>query len=152
MKYRRQFWYAASLAHLLAQHISAPPHIITYVPQHWQKRLYRGFNQSELLAKYLAQHLNLPVVSSLFHRTRAGRPQQGLTKSQRQANVYRAFLLTEKPSAAHIAIVDDVVTTGATVQQLATLLRQEESVVTVDIYCLARTTLDIERPLYAVKN
>lgn len=152
MKYRRQFWYATSLAQLLAQHISAPPQIITYVPQHWQKRLYRGFNQSELLAQYLAQHMNLPIVSSLFHRTRAGRPQQGLTKPQRQANVHRAFQLIAKPTAAHIAIVDDVVTTGATVQQLATLLRQEEGVVSVDIYCLARTTLDIERPLNTVKN
>ncbi|WP_417852358.1 phosphoribosyltransferase family protein [Vibrio europaeus] len=69
---------------------------------------------------------------------RATPQQQGLTKAERKRNLDRAFLLNGEIVADHIAIVDDVLTTGSTVQHLCELLL-EAGVKSVDIYCICRT-------------
>ena len=137
LKYERQFWQASKLAVLLAPRIETPAQVITFVPLHWGRYLRRGFNQSELIARSLARQLNVPC-QPLFKRVRATPQQQGLTKVERKRNLDRAFLLNGEIVADHIAIVDDVLTTGSTVQHLCELLL-EAGVKSVDIYCICRT-------------
>ncbi|NVD05340.1 ComF family protein [Vibrio sp. JPW-9-11-11] len=137
LKYQRQFWQADKLAQLLSGQITQPAELITYVPLHWQRAAWRGFNQSERLAHALAKQLAIPC-ASLFRRTHATRPQQGLNRAQRLANLTDVFALKSLPNMSRIAIVDDVVTTGSTVQHLCKLLL-DAGVKNVDIYCICRT-------------
>lgn len=137
LKYQRQFWQADKLAKLLSPQVTQPAELITYVPLHWQRCARRGFNQSERLAHALSKQLAIPS-ASLFARTCATRPQQGLTRAQRLDNLSDAFALTSLPNVNRVAIVDDVVTTGTTVQHLCKLLL-DAGVKNVDIYCICRT-------------
>ncbi len=137
LKYERQFWQARKLASLLEPCIDESPQLITSVPLHWRRQLYRGFNQSELIARYLAQRVMVPY-RGLFKRARSTSQQQGLTRSERRSNLARAFKLQGKVEVQHVAIVDDVLTTGSTVQHLCELLL-EAGVKRIDIYCICRT-------------
>ncbi|QMV15799.1 phosphoribosyltransferase family protein [Vibrio spartinae] len=138
IKYGRQFWLIPPLAALLAQVIPSPAPLLLPVPLHWRRYLYRGFNQSDLLAHHLSQALSVSYQTKLLQRIRSTPPQEGLHKNEREQNLRKAFMLRNRPSAKHIAIVDDVVTTGSTISQLCQLLL-EVGVEYIDIYCLCRT-------------
>lgn len=138
LKFSRQLHYAGVLADLLALRVEANIDAITYVPLHWRRQLWRGFNQSEFLARAVAKRLGIPCVP-LFRRTRSTRSQRGMDRKQRQKNLRGAFQLTQSVRKLEsVAIVDDVVTTGSTVQQLCKLLL-DAGVKSVDIYCICRT-------------
>jgi ComF family protein len=136
-KYERQFWHASKLSILLAGRIDRKPDLITSVPLHWTRYWWRGFNQSEQLAMALSRDLDVEY-RSLFRRVRATPQQQGLSKKERESNMQRAFELRGEVKFQHVAIVDDVLTTGSTVTHLCQLLL-DAKVKTVDIYCVCRT-------------
>jgi ComF family protein len=118
------------------------PDIIIPVPLHWRRQFARGFNQAELLANYYSRKMQIecrPVIK----RHRATAMQQGLSAAARRKNLKNAFSLPAKHvkqtiEGRHIALVDDVVTTGSTAQQLA-LQCKRAGASRVDIWCLART-------------
>lgn len=83
------------------------------VPLHRSRRRERGFNQSELLTRALAEILGLPVQCALV-RVRATRTQTDLTRRERLRNVSGAFAAPSRLDGARLLVVDDVVTTGAT--------------------------------------
>ncbi|MAA95072.1 MAG: amidophosphoribosyltransferase [Rheinheimera sp.] len=114
------------------------PQALTYVPLHWRKQHQRGFNQAQLLAEALAEHLQLPVLT-LFSKS-AGTSQRGLNRRQRLRNLRRTFTLKAIPQALpqHIALIDDVITTGATANALTRLLRRA-GVHTISVWTLAVT-------------
>lgn len=140
MKFNRKFWYAKELAELLAPRITEPAQVITSVPLHWRRQLLRGYNQSDHLAKSLCEHLSAlnRYDPTLFVRTRPTKAQRDLSKTERQTNLARAFKLKTHPKTNHVAIVDDVVTTGSTIRHLCQLLL-EVGVEKIDIYCICRT-------------
>ncbi len=133
-----ELWHVDALAQILAKRITSPAPIITSVPLHWRRYLSRGFNQSDILARRLAAHLQSDFDYRTFRRTRYSNSQRGHNKSYRQQNLKAAFILNKKPIGKHIAIIDDVVTTGSTVRQLCQLLL-EVGVESIDIYCICRT-------------
>ncbi|MEZ8435657.1 ComF family protein [Vibrio splendidus] len=141
MKYADKFWFARDLSKLLASRIEHPAPLITSVPLHWRRYIHRGFNQSQLLANYTARELGVKD-EVLFRRIRSTASQQGLTKSARLLNLKSAFTLRKQDFQgtvpSHVAIIDDVVTTGSTVYQLCQLLL-EVGVKRIDIYCICRT-------------
>jgi ComF family protein len=104
--------------------------VVVPIPLHWHRRLARGYNQAEAIARPLADRLDRPMVSAL-RRRRATRPQAQLGKHQRGTNMSRAFRLRTSHSVAivgrRVLLVDDVVTTGATLQAAAECLRQAGS-------------------------
>ncbi|WP_261383254.1 ComF family protein, partial [Vibrio splendidus] len=118
MKYADKFWFARDLSKLLAPRIQHPAPLITSVPLHWGRYIHRGFNQSQLLAHYTAQELNVKS-AVLFRRSRSTVSQQGLTKSARQINLKNAFTLRNMNFSTNnysrIALIVDVVPTGSTV-------------------------------------
>ncbi|USD65175.1 phosphoribosyltransferase family protein [Vibrio sp. SCSIO 43136] len=139
MKFHHQFWLANSLAPLLASTIESPAPLLLSVPLHWRRFVQRGYNQSHHLA--LALEKSLPdsrYQPKLFERCRHTPYQRKLDRKARLTNLEHAFRLREKPHQKHVAIVDDVVTTGSTVRQLCQLLLDVE-VEKIDIYCLSRT-------------
>ena len=95
------------------------------VPLHWRKRLNRGFNQAELLARCLAKRRGLPVLNAL-RRSRATEVQAGLANASRRRNVAGAFAVRPRVnvSGAKILLIDDVMTTGATAAACAAALKR----------------------------
>lgn len=94
------------------------------VPLHWRRRLARGYNQAERIARPLAGRLGLPLVPAL-RRSRATPPQTSLGKDRRIANLRRAFRVPKpgKVRDLRLLLVDDVATTGATLDAAAAALR-----------------------------
>lgn len=118
----------------------ARPQRLLPVPMARERLRKRGFNQTQMLAQWLAPLLNIRCDDTLLLRPQAKRAQQELNAQARWQNLHSAFALADKAlvRGLHVAIVDDVMTTGATAQALALLLRRAGAH-RVDIYCLART-------------
>lgn len=118
------------------------PDLLVPVPLHWRRQLLRGFNQAALLAQYLAmQHPDLQTAQTqpgLLRRPRAAQAQAGLGASGRSDNACGAFTLDGSCDNLHVALVDDVCTTGATADAASRVLRAGGARV-VDVWCLART-------------
>lgn len=121
-----------ALARPLGERVAAlangagPLDLVVPVPLHWRRRWSRGFNQSEWLAREVSRQIGAPLDRRCLRRRRDTPSQTGLTRPERQRNVENAFVVSKPESMAgkRIALVDDVVTTGATTGECArTLLR-----------------------------
>lgn len=124
LKFQRRLYYAPALAALLVEPARRLPSGIDAmlpVPLHWGRQMRRGFNQAGELCRVLAADLGLPVLGQV-RRTRRTPYQSGLGAGARRTNLRGAFALREEIGARHVLIVDDVVTTGATCEQLAATL------------------------------
>lgn len=95
--------------------------VITYVPMHWKKEGERGYNQSKILAEKIARDLDLSC-QDVFEKVVDTKFQVGLKKFDREENLRDAFHV--KNYAQEIIIVDDVITTGATISELTKLAKK----------------------------
>jgi ComF family protein len=156
-KYQGQRKYGRPLMAGLARHLEEAlarepdcrPEALIAAPMHPARRRQRGFNQAQDLAEYLGRTLDLPVLRGRVHRTRRTPTQRGLDRAGRLANLNDSLSLTGEPPAS-VAIVDDVVTTGATARALASLLKSAGTQ-RVELWALARTPAPVSpRPHPAV--
>ncbi len=128
-KYRGRRELARPLAGYLIAYLQShalPFDGLVPVPLHPERRAARGFNQSELLARVVGSTLGLPVHAGVIERTRATPPQVHLKRQQRLTNVQGAFAATV-PGAlrgGRFLLIDDVCTTGATLQAAAQALHE----------------------------
>lgn len=132
---------ARTLGHLLTTQVQAAaplPQLLIPVPLHPLRLRERGFNQAALLSRYLAGSLNLPWRPDLLEKVRESADQRGLDRRARQRNLRGCFRSRPLPPGCHVALVDDVVTTGATAWE-ATRALQQAGAGQVDIWALART-------------
>ena len=126
LKYRRQLYYGRILGQLLSRqvaHRGTRPELVIPVPLALDRYRERGFNQARELALPLCKSLGLRLCSDLVERRRATREQAGLDRKERLKNTRDAFALVAPLPARHVAIIDDVVTTGSTANEVAKLLR-----------------------------
>jgi len=93
------------------------------VPLHRGRRWERGYNQAQEIARTLARELGIPALTRGIARRTATPTQTGQGAAERRASVERAFRVVRDFTGRRVAIVDDVVTTGATVNALAAELR-----------------------------
>ena len=116
------------------------PDLLLPVPLADKRQRQRGFNQAGLLAEWLSASLQLPLQSHWLQRVIDTPAQQQLDAATRKRNLRKAFALApgRALSGLHMALVDDVLTTGATAESLARLLKKAGAA-RVDVYCLART-------------
>lgn len=113
---------ARVFAGLVADVVPRPPvDALTFIPPDRDRGLWRGQNPAETLARLVALEWELPV-EPLLTRRRQVRPQRGLAREARRANVRGAFRASAAPTV--VALIDDVYTTGATVGSAATELRR----------------------------
>lgn len=139
-KFRRDLPAGRLLAQLLAAHLTDEqtlPQLLLPVPLHARRLRERGYNQAWELTRTLARLLRVKAEPSLLVRTRATAAQHELAGSKRRSNVRGAFALTGPLRAAHVAVVDDVLTTGNTAAELARVLRRAGAE-RVDVWVVAR--------------
>lgn len=110
------------------------------VPLHNNRLRWRGFNQSAELSRMVCQQLNIPVLLDHVQRSRNTSQQTGLDAKQRRKNMRRAFEVVKPLPYRRIAIVDDVVTTGSTANELAKTLKKS-GVETVVVWSIARAPI-----------
>ncbi|MBL8201111.1 MAG: ComF family protein [Chromatiales bacterium] len=126
-KFGRQLPVARGLGQLLAAGmppLAEPPDAVVPVPLHWRREADRGFNQAEEIARGLCDDRGWPLRADLCRRVRPTPEQSGLGAAHRRQNLEGAFALVNPRALArcgHILLVDDVLTTGATVAALSGL-------------------------------
>jgi ComF family protein len=144
LKFRANYSCARLLGLLMADHlrsIDAPvPELIIPVPLHRNRLQQRGFNQSIELARPLSKIFRIPMPLDLCIRRRDTAPQYGLISRERQKNIRNAFTVSRRIEKSHVAILDDVITTGCTVNELARILRRC-GVEMIDVWSIARANL-----------
>jgi ComF family protein len=131
MKHREGQTLALAMGRLLmdrcgAELESVRPDVVAPVPMHWRRRLSRGTNSAAVLAEVLARRLRAPLADGLLRRRRHTRPQFECTPAQRWDNVRRAFSVgtAYHLNRAHVMLVDDILTTGATCSEASRELRR----------------------------
>ncbi len=141
-KFQQRIELTHVLGHILLNSIQqlvsySLPEAIIAVPLHTKRLRQRGYNQAQLIAGFLSRKLNIPLIRQGIYRDKITEEQTRLTLSERKKNLKGAFRIeTELPQ--HIAIVDDVITTGSTTDELAKELIQHH-VTNVDVWCIAKT-------------
>jgi ComF family protein len=151
LKYKQQLSHAAILGYLLLdklkqQPIKDLPDCIIPVPLHKNRLVKRGFNQSLEIARPVSQYFNIPIDLKCIIRKKQTSAQADLNATQRKKNVKGCFELSSKASSRtpvnyrHVVIIDDVVTTGSTINEMAKQLKRS-GVERVDVWSIARAVL-----------
>lgn len=122
---------------LLEQEPWRRPDLLVPSPMHPARQRRRGFNQAEDIAEQLSRAIGVPWSVTLIRRHRRTPPQSGLTRKERLANLQGCFTVNG-PAPARVALVDDVITTGATARILAQELRRAGAY-HIEVWALART-------------
>ncbi|VVN21904.1 ComF family protein [Pseudomonas fluorescens] len=153
-KHNAKWPFGRLLAELLAEFLQhrfeedlRRPELLIPVPLANRRLRQRGFNQAAMLAHWLSDALEIPCDERLLLRIQDTDAQQDLNAEARLKNLRNAFALAPGADVKdrHLALVDDVLTTGATAQALARLL-MDAGAARVDVYCLARTPKPGETP------
>ena len=141
-KYQRQLHYGRILSQLLIERLreydELAADVIVPTPLHWRRRWTRGFNQVEIIGDEISRAFAIPLQARWLRRIRATPPQQELNAEQRRKNLRGAFVATQSLRGQHVALVDDVVTTCATVSEISRVLI-DAGAASVQVWCLART-------------
>jgi ComF family protein len=147
LKYHGVIAHARVLGVLLARAVKETdgprPNLLVPVPLHDSRLRERGFNQAAALARYAGRMLGIPVLKYAARRMRDTPSQTSLNLAQRHRNVLGAFAVNGRRAlrrlrtAGHVAVVDDVITTGSTVAELKSVLLAA-GVARVDVWAVAR--------------
>ncbi|MBK6960214.1 MAG: ComF family protein [Gammaproteobacteria bacterium] len=144
LKYGGELAQVAPLASLLATALRRRPEplpqALVPVPLHWRRQATRGFNQALELANQIGKTLAIPVRPDLVRRARATPPQVGMARTERRRNLARAFVARAASMPEHIALIDDVVTTGSTMEALARCLGQAGAA-RIEVWAISRALL-----------
>ncbi len=133
---------ARAVGHQVAQRGGAMPDLVLPLPVSRPRLQERGFNQSWLLARHCAQSLKLPCRHDVLRRTRHTARLMTLSAEDRAVALQDAFAVPARARAhvrgLHVALVDDVLTTGATLDAASVALR-EAGATSISVWVLART-------------
>jgi ComF family protein len=116
------------------------PDLVIPVPLHPLRLRERGFNQSLEIARFVANKLQLETDWQSVKRIHHTPPQTDLSEKERRRNLQGAFSISGDLRGRHVALLDDVITTGATLTELSRLLMRQ-GVERVDLWALARTPM-----------
>lgn len=140
LKFGAQFKSARLLGGLLADYVdktAEKPECIIPVPLHKARYHERGFNQALEIARTVSRTLYIPLDYSSCTRLKDTAHQTGLSAKKRRQNLRQAFSLVKPIKSNHVVILDDVMTTGSTINALASVLKKS-SVSRVDVWVCAR--------------
>ncbi len=138
-KYHQGLYLTSFLANLILNNLPASARnteCLIPVPLHTHRLSKRGFNQAGELSKYMSNRLGIPYSLSHCEKKIHTEPQAGLNGHQRRRNLHNAFR-TKRIDYKHITLIDDLLTTGSTTNELAKTFKTQ-GVETVDVWCCAR--------------
>ena len=138
LKYDQQLVLVNSLADKLAQQVKVRPDCLIAMPLHPARLRERSFNQSLELARRVGRKMAIPLLLNACQRVRDTPPQTTLSRKERSKNMRRAFACTQDLTGQHVAVVDDVMTSGASLNEVAQVLR-EAGAREVSAWVIART-------------
>jgi len=132
LKYQNLKAISPCLAELLADYLRSNPlpgEALICVPLHPRRLRERGYNQSSLLARELSRRIDLPVIEDCLIRVKQAQPQvRAVDVEERRRNVVDAFVCCdEKVSGKQIILIDDVCTSGATLESCAAALKNKDA-------------------------
>ncbi len=144
LKYQARFQQAVLLGTAFASQLRTRaeplPSLLIPVPLHWRRQWSRGYNQSLELARVIGAELGIAVDATAAKRVRATPDQIGQTAAQRRKNLKDAFAVLLRVAGQHVALLDDVMTTGATLEELARACKAAGAT-TVEAWAIARQPL-----------
>ena len=149
LKFKRQLVAGRILAQLMCEHVVTEglqlPDMLNPVPLHGFRLMKRGFNQAYELASHTSRFLGIQLLACELRRRRNTAAQSGLSRKQRRKNVRGAFYWRghQKPGR-HVALIDDVMTTGTTATECARVLKKAGAK-RVDIWVATRATSTTSR-------
>ena len=124
LKFGERLMLVDGFANRLAQRVEIRPDCIVAMPLHSSRLRERGFNQSQELARHVANNLNISLLPHACQRVRDTPPQLALKWKERDKNMRNAFICTQDVSGKHVAVIDDVMTSGASLNEVSAALRQ----------------------------
>lgn len=145
LKYQTNLAIAPVLANLFIARLKTMetmPDVIVPMPLHPIRLRERGFNQAMEISRTIAKQTGIALLPDGCSRIKHTLPQTGLPWKERQKNIRRAFSCRIDVSGKHVAIVDDVMTTGATLNELAQVLRRRGAT-EISNWVIARTLPEI---------
>ena len=143
LKFQHKLLYARLFALLLTEHIrqkyqhQALPDLIIPVPLHRKRLRERGFNQAQEIARLCASNLNIPLHSNHCWRHKHTAHQLGLSAPQRRRNIKNAFSCRSFVTGTSVALIDDVMTTGTTLNELSACMKRA-GCGEIHLWCIAR--------------
>lgn len=150
LKYRYRPELGLALGKLLVEGVKAYPgfrkiDLVVPIPIHPHKLAARGYNQAELLARPLQDYLGMKVQDQVLIRTKLTETQNALRKPERFANVKDAFQVVETLAVGgkRVLVIDDILTTGATVSEAARMLLKAGAI-SVDVLTLATGVIEAQ--------
>ena len=140
LKFKKKLINADLLGKLLAKAINPKeqPDYLLPVPMHTKRLRKRGFNQAMELCRVLSRELSIPILSDTLIKTKTTTAQANLSAKQRKENLHNSFAIRKNIEASNIAIVDDVITTGSTMNEIAKILKKSD-INKVQAWACART-------------
>jgi ComF family protein len=139
-KYHNGLYLASFFSHLIinsVHHVHNKPQCLIPVPMHPHRIKQRGFNHAAILAKSVSKKLEIPCHLNTCQKMINTAPQASLNQKQRHKNLHQAFKAQPLPYH-HVALIDDLFTTGSTANELALTLKNK-GVEQIDVWCCART-------------
>lgn len=143
LKFGEGLYLANSLVSQLINHFKQDatcPQVLLPVPLHKDRLINRGYNQALEIAQILSRLLDIPIDTRALRRVRHTESQLGLSASQREKNILKAFSYESTVDYSHVAVVDDIITTGSTANEITKTLHRA-GVPNVEIWGLARVLL-----------
>lgn len=130
-KFKNRKSYSEYFAEVMAEHIKAKNDgtykdiydFITCVPLYKSKKRVRGYNQTELIAKRISRHLNIPFIKAI-KKIRNTKQQSTLSAKEREINIKNAFECCVNVKNSSVLVVDDVLTTGHTINECSRMLKK----------------------------
>jgi len=142
LKFHQQLSNAKVLGHLFSQKIhdyytDCFPEAMIPIPLYPSRIRKRGFNQALEICKAIRSMTKIPIIHKCCQRIKSTKPQSALKVRDRKINLQNAFAVHKTINFTHVAIVDDVFTTGNTVEALAATLKKQ-GIKKIDVWCIAR--------------
>jgi ComF family protein len=144
LKFNSKLIYAKILGELMAKKLmyhyqeNKLPELIIPVPLHKKRLCERGFNQAVELARPIAKKLKMPIDLDSYIRVKHTEAQALMPAKQRAKNIHQAFAARKNLTVKHVALIDDVITTGNTINELSKIIYQS-NIEKIDIWVCAKT-------------
>ena len=143
LKYHQHLSFARTIAGVMVDAVISQrqkcPDMLCTVPMTSRALRRRGLNQSVFIARFISRALGIPLCASLLKKTRHTDQQSALSAKNRQSNLVGAFACRRRLDGQHIALIDDILTTGATTNEISKILKAAGAA-RVDIWVCARTS------------